>query len=364
MKSHFKKAIFFFTAVLTLGIWLAARPEKPESLITAKHGSPQPQELGKVQWLRSMADAQFQSKKDGKPILILFQEIPGCATCQRYGNVTLSHPLIVEAIETLFVPLAIYNNKQGDDAKILQYFNEPAWNNPVVRIVNADKRDVTPRLSGDYSPYGLVSTMLNALNISNKVAPRYLELLGEALQAERLGTEKATLGMYCFWTGEKELGKLPGVVSTEAGFMGGREVVQVEYNPAVISYEKLLKEADKSSCAGHVYTENTTQQQVAGQVVGKSAVSSKGNYRPDNEPKYYLSRTYWKYVPMTELQAARANSLVGQGQMPGEVLSPRQLELAGFIEKNQKMGWENVIGKEFAATWEAVFRKYSDAKKG
>lgn len=351
MKSPFQKVAFLLFALLAIGIWLAARTDSNEPMKTLKTSGIQPEELGKVQWLRSMADAQAKARKEGKSILILFQEVPGCATCQRYGNVTLSHPLIVEAIETLFVPLAIYNNKQGDDAKTLQFFNEPAWNNPVVRIVNADKNDLMPRLSGDYSPFGLVNAMLNALNISNRVAPKYLEILGEELAAQRSGTESATLGMYCFWTGEKELGKLPGVVSTEAGFMGGKEVVQVEYNPAVISFEKLLNTAEKSNCAGHVFTENTEQQQIANKVVGKSAVSSKENYRPDKEPKYYLSRTYWKYLPMTELQATRAHSLVGQGQLPSEVFSPRQLEMANFIENNSKKAWKNRIGQDFSKAW-------------
>ena len=70
----------------------------------------QPIELGKVDWLRDMDLAQKQAKEDNKPIFLLFQEVPGCSTCQRYGKQVLSHPLIVEAIETCFVPLAIHNN--------------------------------------------------------------------------------------------------------------------------------------------------------------------------------------------------------------------------------------------------------------
>jgi hypothetical protein len=362
MKNPFQKLAFLLLALLSVGLWLSARTGESKPIQTTTITKPQPEELGKVQWLRNMADAQAKARKEGKPILILFQEVPGCATCQRYGQVTLSHPLIVEAIETLFVPLAVFNNKQGDDAKTLQFFNEPAWNNPVVRIVNVEKNDLTPRLSGDYSPAGLVNTMLTALNFSNRVAPKYLEILGEELAAQSKGTEKATLAMYCFWTGEKELGKLPGVVATEAGFMGGKEVVQVEYNPAVISYEKLLKSAEKSNCAGHVFTENAEQQQIAIEVVGKPSVSAKENYRTDKAPKYYLSLSHWKYLPMTELQAARANSLVGNGQLPTEVLSPRQLEVAYFIEKNQKKAWENRIGQDFNKAWEEVYQQFLSLK--
>ena len=169
-----KKSIFPFLAITPIFLMSAF-------FIPSKATEPQPKELGKVNWLRNMEKAQAQSVKEQKPILILFQEVPGCATCQRYGNGPLSHPLIVEAIETLFVPLAIYNNKGGDDRKVLDSFGEPSWNNPVVRIVNAEKEDIIPRLGGNYSPLGLVNSMLLALDASNRVSPRYLQLLGEEL---------------------------------------------------------------------------------------------------------------------------------------------------------------------------------------
>lgn len=350
--------LFLLLLPLVAGLWLAAAGDSAPPVSDIKTPDNQPEELGKVHWLRNMDEAQAQARKEGKPILILFQEVPGCATCRNYGTNTLSHPLVVEAIETLFVPLAIFNNKKGADAAVLQYFNEPAWNNPVVRIVSADKQDLTARVNGNYSRFGLVNAMLLSLDVSNRVAPAWLQLLGEELQAKTAGTEQATLGMYCFWTGEKELGQLPGVVSTEAGFMGGKEVVQVEYNPAVISYEDLLKKAGQASCASHVFTENSEQATVAGKVAGNSSVSPKGNYRPDKEPKYYLSRTYWRYVPMTELQAARANSLVGRSQSPASVLSPRQLALADFVQKNQKAGWDHAIGVDMTEAWGKVEKRW------
>ena len=70
--------------------------------------------------------------------------------------------------------------------------------------------------------------------------------------------EKATFGAGCFWHIEEEFKKLGGVISTSVGFMGGNlknpsykdvctgatghaEVVHLEYDPKVISYEKLLE---------------------------------------------------------------------------------------------------------------------------
>lgn len=346
----------FLTAALAVAVILISAKNffKESPTIESQLIDNQPEELGKVNWLRSISEAEKRSRDEGRPILILFQEVPGCATCRRYGNRPLSHPLMVEAIETAFVPLAIFNNKKGEDAEVLRYFREPSWNNPVVRIVDAQRKDIVPRLGGDYTPFGLVNSMLRAFDAQGKTAPQYLEILAEEFQAEMTGTETATLSMYCFWTGEKELAQVPGVVSTEAGWMGGREVVQVEFNPEVTSYEQLVSQARKSSCASHVFTEGGEQAKAAADVVGRSATSPAGDYRTDHEPKYYLSRTHWRYVPMTPLQSARANSLIGQRKSPAEVLSPRQIELADFIFKNKNRKWKNAVGVELGEAWEAI----------
>ena len=71
-------------------------------------------------------------------------------------------------------------------------------------------------------------------------------------------TQKATFGAGCFWHVEEEFRKLEGILKTAVGYMGGKvenpsyesvctdttghvEVCQVEYDPDVISYDKLLQ---------------------------------------------------------------------------------------------------------------------------
>lgn len=70
-------------------------------------------------------------------------------------------------------------------------------------------------------------------------------------------TATATFAGGCFWCVESDFDKLPGVLSTTSGYMGGSranpsyaevsakgtghaEVVQVVYDPAKVSYERLL----------------------------------------------------------------------------------------------------------------------------
>jgi peptide-methionine (S)-S-oxide reductase len=70
-------------------------------------------------------------------------------------------------------------------------------------------------------------------------------------------SKKATFGAGCFWKPEHVFRQVDGVVSTSVGYMGGDtnnpsyeqvctgrtghvEVVQVEYDPARISYDELL----------------------------------------------------------------------------------------------------------------------------
>jgi methionine-S-sulfoxide reductase len=100
-------------------------------------------------------------------------------------------------------------------------------------------------------------------------AALWLGLMGVGLAAEPVPakvapmsttnrTELATLGGGCFWCLEAVFERLPGVNKVVSGYAGGRtenptyrevchtdtghaEVVQIEFNPAVLSFEQLLE---------------------------------------------------------------------------------------------------------------------------
>ncbi|MDA2921401.1 peptide-methionine (S)-S-oxide reductase, partial [Desulfobacterota bacterium AH_259_B03_O07] len=244
------------------------------------------------------------------------------------------------------------NNSDGHDYKILKSFGEPSWNNPVVRIMTHDRKELVPRLSGDYSKLGLVTAMIKALKNDNQIVPPYLRLLEEELRAKVNGSERAVFAMHCFWSGEEALGSIDGVISTKPGFMKGYEVVEVEYDPNVISYNKLLEKAKNERVANHIFVKDGVQKNIAEKVVGKSSVSDLSNFRPDTDPKHYLSQTIYEYVPMTALQASRVNSAIGSGKPPDDFLSPRQLDLFKFIKNHPELDWQNSINaSDFPTAW-------------
>ncbi len=82
---------------------------------------------------------------------------------------------------------------------MLRYYDEPSWNNPVVRIVNDRREDVA---SSNYSQLGVVQTITTALRLQGASVPTYLQLLQEELQARHSGVEQTVLSLFCFWTGE------------------------------------------------------------------------------------------------------------------------------------------------------------------
>ncbi len=346
-----------FSSLFYIGFNILSAEESSPAPDVLQQKSENPVELGHVNWLRNFDEAKAKAVKENKPLLVFFQEVPGCSTASGYGKRVMTHPLIIEAAESLFVPVAIYNNVGGHDRKILDSFNEPSWNNPVVRIITPDGKALSPRLNGDYTRLGLVNSMVLALKNNNMEVPQYLEILQKELSANKLLKDNAVFSMYCFWTGEAGLGNIDGVVSTQPGFMGGREVVRVEFDTNIISYKQLVNTARKKNVSKVVYVKNSSERAAAEQILGKSSVLDAGTFRQDNEPKYYMSKTLYRYIPMMPLQASLVNSAIGNRISPDRYLSPRQLEILSFVKTNPNRNWKNTIGStEITSAWNETIK--------
>lgn len=284
-----------------------------------------PAELGRVNWIRSWDEAKRASADTDKPIFLLFQEVPGCATCVGFGNEVLRHPRLLEAIEDEFVPLAILNNAGGHDREVLRQFGEPAWNNPVVRFVDAQGQDLIPRRDRVWTRAAITQRMIGALEAAGRPVPRYLTSLRSELAPRRI--ERATLSMACYWAGEACLGGIDGLLSSRTGSLGGREVVEVRFDPTRLRYGELVQQAFRNGCADGVFAHDEVQLRIARAVYPQSAKPAPGVARDarSRDQLFHLKRfPALAALESTPAERLRLNHAAWKEQDPTPLLSPRQ----------------------------------------
>ncbi|MEO7166724.1 MAG: hypothetical protein ABI787_03295 [Spartobacteria bacterium] len=123
---------------------------------------------------------------------------------------------------------------------------------------------------------------------------------------------RVAFAQYCFWTGEMELGQIEGVLRTEAGFIGGREVTLVDYDPARLSLVQLATAAKRARVADLVHLPAGTSASGPA-LAGVSIGSPLGrNYRaaPASDQKKQLEGTPYARLKLTPEEATKVNAFV------------------------------------------------------
>lgn len=281
-----------------------------------------PVEIGSVNWTRDLDAAFANSQRSGKPVLLLFQEVPGCEGCQTFGREVLSHPLLVEAIENEFLPVVVFNNRaDGPDKALLERFGEPAWNYQVIRFLDGEGKDIIPREDGVWSIEGVAARMMAVLKKSNRPIPKFLLTIpGSIISSNH---EQAAFAMHCFWTGEYQLGAIEGVVNTEAGWLDGREVTRVTFDSSIISLAELAKQAAKIECADKIYTRDGIEYE------GLRSGTLDETYRAAEASDQKKQLSQWseilKLPGLNSMQITKLNSLMPRDRTAAlEWLSPKQ----------------------------------------
>ncbi|MCP3920731.1 MAG: hypothetical protein GY711_34830 [bacterium] len=65
----------------------------------------------------------------------------------------------------------IRNNVEGYEREVLERFEEPTWNNPVVRFVDAKQKDLIPRKDRVWKTGPLLARMEAALEAAERPVP-------------------------------------------------------------------------------------------------------------------------------------------------------------------------------------------------
>lgn len=308
-------------AVLLATTALHSEPASPENIVLIPHRD-QPVEVGQVAWGRNFDGALKASETSGKPVLVLFQEVPGCSGCQDFGKEVLSHPLIVEAIESAFEPVLVFNNRSsGQDPELLKRYNEPSWNYQVMRFLKPDGEDLIPRRDRIWTVPAVAERLIEALEAADRPVPAYLQTVRAS--ENTTGLAEVAFSQYCFWTGEHKLGQLDGVVHTEAGFFDGHEVTRVVYDPSVLPLKTLADHAVKSDVADRIYTTDG----VNPTALPAGRLTEAYRAAPASDQKRQLIRQpQWRNVPaLNAMQLTKINAFAPRGADAAlQWLSPRQ----------------------------------------
>ncbi|MBK7878524.1 MAG: hypothetical protein IPJ77_22945 [Planctomycetes bacterium] len=223
------------------------------------------------------------------------------------------------------MPIYVRNNGEGADAEALKRFDEPAWNNPVVRFLDARGRDVIERRDGVWSTAGIARRMTAALTAAEAPVPTWLVLA--ELDARRTELPRVVLAMHCFWEGQAKLGGLAGVADARPAFLEGLEVVDVRYDPERTPLAELLDVAERAGLAKRAWIADERELVAARKVLGDRArpLAKEPDPAPASDDLRALKRSPVGELPLSRTQAVRLNAEIGTSDRPRQgTLSPRQ----------------------------------------
>jgi hypothetical protein len=337
----------------------------PVSYEIEKH---QLDELGYLRFRYTcLADALTAEKTNHKPVFYFQAQVPGDVYA---GREIFSHPLIVEAAETLFVTVCC-------PPSCIQQLPMPRTLSGKicctrVNLLDEIGRPLVPLVSGDeLTRAGLVSAMVRALETSGLPVPRYLSLfLQEEMGRMNLGASGETRlrsSRVCFAmrdpaVAEADFGGLCGVLATRAGSMDQQKVVEVTYDSKLLSFGALVRFALQHK-AGDVTFYRTNEERMAATIEvcraqqSSAVVAYDHSFKACYDPKHALRRTPMRFVPLTPLQATRANRLIHYGSFDEAVqlLSPRQgMILTKAMRITAQKLLHEVVDETILLAWKSV----------
>jgi len=342
------------------------KPPKPRlstetslMLITATE-----EELGGIRYeFTCLKDATMEAKKSRRPVLCIEFHIPGDVTI---GREVLSHPLIVEAAETLFVPV-----KSMEEHVSVNIAGQISYT--TVRLLDDAGLDIVKPVKDKLlSVASVASAMIEALNACDMQVPTYLALLEEEYSGRRWKdpfyhlqrTDRhAVFGMSCPNRGEVELAGLDGVLATRSCYYQGNHVVQVTYDTTRLSYCSLVHYVLRRDLTSTIFYQSN-EERIVGIMERQRLNASKAELVEFNEstmnksvdPKHFLRTTMLRFVPLTELQSTRANRLVSLGTFHEamRLLSPRQGQILMRAIQNPTSMREEVVDVPITTAWKSI----------
>jgi hypothetical protein len=202
---------------------------------------------------------------------------------------------------TLFASIALLG---AGVAGRITYFPAP---NPLLRILAPDGISLSREQLANPDTEAGLAEMARLLEAARLPVPEYLRLVCDEFSGKPRQMARFSVG--CYWEGERELGKIPGVVASRTGMVGQEEVVEVQFDPKLIDPATLSDHARKLSCFRGV---PSTQAALVEDVEQQHTLA--------NHPEF-------ADILLTPLQRTKVNAALSDHQDLTRFLSPAQLRL-------------------------------------
>lgn len=179
--------------------------------------------------------------------------------------------------------------------------------NPLLRVLAPDGITLSRAQLANANTGAGLAEMVRLLEAAHRPVPHYLQLVCDEYSGRP--TETARFAVGCYWEGERELGKLHGVVASRTGTIGKDEVVELKFDPKVVDATALAERAKHMSCF-------------------RGVPSAQAAIAEDPEQQHTLANhPEFSDIPMTPLQRTKVNAALWDHQDLTQFLSPRQIKL-------------------------------------
>lgn len=164
--------------------------------------------------------------------------------------------------------------------------------------------------------------------------PGYFSLLGGDLALAEDRAQTATFETPCFWSGETSLAQFVGVISTDAGWVGGEEVVQVRFDPTHLPPSRACRICPQ----------------------GRFPRRRQCRFSLDKDPQFtHLQKHKARHLPLTAAQRTRLNVAIPYGDAIDEFLSPHQRAWLADDRLTQ-VSANDAYRQDFSTTWHQLDR--------
>lgn len=286
-------------------------------------------ELGYLEFpFSDISEACTVAESTGKPIFAFHTTLPGD---EDVGEEIFSHPVIVEAIQTLFVPVLCIEEVTADTPVRRSSSGRRCRASVLIMEATSLELLIDDPLVGDtLTKEDVLGAMVKALEKLGNCVPKYLQVLqkGEISCEEK----RLVVGTGDPARAEIEFVTLEGVVAVSSNLWTQQRVVVVNYDPRRITFSMLVRHAVQHSLCDTVY-HLVNEERIAAQIESSRLRSPPallplqgGYFDRDIFSKHALRKTSFRFVPLTRLQSALANRLVQTGRFNEamHLLSPFQ----------------------------------------